>query len=57
LKGLEKLNDLSTRQFFSSTNKKGDAIKQMLEKDFRVAYLETIVGTVPLTGASSKDDS
>jgi hypothetical protein len=38
--GLEKLNDLSTYQFFSSTNKKENFIKQMLEKDFRMALLE-----------------
>lgn len=38
--GLEKLNDFSTHQFFSSTNKKESFIKQMLEKDFRIALLE-----------------
>jgi len=38
--GLEKLNDFSTYQFFSSTNKNKNFIKQMLEKDFRIALLE-----------------
>ena len=43
--GLEKLNDLSTYQYFSSTNKSikngtdNTFIKQMLEKDFRMATL------------------
>ena len=37
--GLEKLNDLSTYQYFSSTNKSGEFIKQMLQKDFRLATL------------------
>jgi hypothetical protein len=38
--GFEKLNDLSTFQFFGGTNKHKDFIKQMLEKDFRIAFLE-----------------
>ena len=38
--GIEKLNDFSTYQFFSSTNKKENFIKQMLEKDFRISLLE-----------------
>jgi hypothetical protein len=38
--GLEKLNDFSTYQFFSSTKKNKNFIKQMLEKDFRIALLE-----------------
>ena len=38
--GLEKLNDLSTFDFFGGTNKHKDFIKQMLEKDFRIAFLE-----------------
>ncbi len=38
--GLEKLNDLSTYQFFGSTNKSKTFIKQMLEKDFRIGFLE-----------------
>ena len=35
--GLEKLNDLSTHDFFSLTNKKENFIKQMLEKDVRLS--------------------
>jgi hypothetical protein len=38
--GLEKLNDLSTYQFFGSTNKSKNFIKQLLEKDFRIGFLE-----------------
>jgi len=38
--GLEKLNDQSTYQYFGSTNKSKTFIKQMLEKDFRIGFLE-----------------
>jgi len=38
--GLEKLNDLSTFQFFGGTNKHKNFIKQILEKDFRILYLD-----------------
>ncbi len=38
--GLEKLNDQSTYQFFGSTNKSKSFIKQMLEKDIRIGFLE-----------------
>ena len=34
--GLEKLNDMTTTQFFRSTNKKKDFIKQLLERDYRM---------------------
>ena len=35
--GLEKLNDLSTHDFFSTTNKKPTFVKQMLERDVRLS--------------------
>ena len=35
--GLEKLNDLTTHDFFSMTNKSKTFIKQMLEKDVRLS--------------------
>jgi hypothetical protein len=40
--GLEKLNDLSTYQYFSSTNNNSKFLKQILEKDFRIATLGNI---------------
>ena len=39
--GLEKLNDLTTSQFFRSTNKKDNFLKQILERDFRMCEYET----------------
>jgi len=38
--GLEKLNDITTSQFFRATNKKGDFIKQLLERDHRMLDYE-----------------
>jgi len=34
--GLEKLNDFSTSDFFRSTNKNKEFIKQILNKDYRM---------------------
>jgi hypothetical protein len=34
--GLEKLNDLTTKLYFQSTNKKKDFLKQMLDKRNRI---------------------
>ncbi len=42
--GLEKLNDLSTYQFFGGTNKHKNFIKQILEKDFRMLFLDEKFG-------------
>ncbi len=39
--GLEKLNDLTTVQFFRNTNKKETFLKQLLEKAFRLCEYET----------------
>ena len=39
--GLEKLNDLTTVQFFRNTNKKESFLKQLLERDFRLCEYET----------------
>lgn len=38
--GLEKLNDMTTKQFFSCTNKHRTYPKQILERDYRVAEYE-----------------
>lgn len=41
--GLEKLNDLSTGQYFKGTNKQDTALHQMLKKRNRMEYLSTYV--------------
>jgi len=38
--GLKKLSDITTSQFFRATNKKGDFIKQLLERDHRMLDFE-----------------
>ena len=39
--GLEKLNDMTTSQYFKSTNKKVGFTKQILERDYRMYEYET----------------
>lgn len=39
IQGLEKLNDLTTSQYFRGTNKKKDYLKQILAKRNRIEYL------------------
>lgn len=41
--GLEKLNDISTGQYFKGTNKHGTALHQMLRKRNRMEYLVDFV--------------
>jgi hypothetical protein len=41
--GLEKLNDMSTGQYFKGTNKKDTALHQMLKKRNRMEYLSLFV--------------
>ena len=41
--GLEKLNDLSTTQYFMSTNRSDFALHQMLKKRNRLEYLSDLV--------------
>ena len=40
--GLEKLNDLSTQEYFCSTNKHEDVIEQMLLRRCRMNKLDTL---------------
>ncbi|RNA32675.1 hypothetical protein BpHYR1_027990 [Brachionus plicatilis] len=37
--GLEKLNDISTNQYFKGTNKRSSALRQMMDKRNRMEYL------------------
>lgn len=41
--GLEKLNDISTTQYFKGTNKSDNALHQMLKKRNRLEYLADFV--------------
>jgi hypothetical protein len=41
--GLEKLNDLSTGQYFKGTNKQETALHQMLKKRNRMEYLSSLI--------------
>lgn len=42
MQGLEKLNDMTTRQYFSATNKKEkEFLKQILNKRNRIEYLSS----------------
>ena len=40
--GLEKLNDITTNQYFKGTNKKSTALRQMMDKRNRMEYLASI---------------
>lgn len=40
--GLEKLNDISTNQYFKGTNKRSSALRQMMDKRNRMEYLASI---------------
>ena len=40
-KGLENLNNFTTREYFIATNKKKDFIKQMLTRRLRLDYFES----------------
>ncbi len=41
--GIEKLNDMSTLQFFKGTNKRETALHQMIKKRNRMEYLSNYV--------------
>ena len=41
--GLEKLNDLSTMDFFKATNKREDYCFQILKRNMRLDYLDSIL--------------
>ena len=43
--GLEKLNDITTAQFFSSTNRKQEALHQILKKRNRIEYFSEYINT------------
>ena len=45
--GLEKLNDLSTMDYFKTTNKRDDYCFQILKRNMRMDYLKSIVGIKP----------
>lgn len=40
--GLEKLNDITTNQYFKGTNKRSTALRQMMDKRNRMEYLASI---------------
>ena len=45
--GLEKLNDLSTMDFFKATNKREDYCFQILKRNMRLDYLDSILNIPP----------
>jgi hypothetical protein len=48
LQGLEKLNEMTTGQYFKSTNKHNDALEQILKKRNRMEYLKLFVADTDL---------
>lgn len=55
--GLEKLNDLSTMDYFKATNKKDDYCFQILKRNMRMNYLDSIINIKPKRKSTRRLDN